>query len=191
MAITKITVTGLNAANMGNATDADAAGYRAWLEGELKREFQGAEIELIEQDTTYGVAVDVDGADDHYDTQAAVQEFTEDAWDRCAWEWVETPFRSFLVEANGTIFGVYKARSEQGARDVCAVDAGYKSEADMTAQMESPSELMASDVTHLVAQMPEIDESMTAVSRDDWLRMLKELPDDEFNADRQIVKARP
>lgn len=49
----------------------------------------------------------------------------------------------FNVSANGTTFGTYEGDTEQAARDACAVDAGYKSEADMVEQLESPSELQA------------------------------------------------
>jgi hypothetical protein len=49
----------------------------------------------------------------------------------------------FQVSANGTVFGTYDAATEQEARDLCAQDAGYKSEADMEAQLEQPSELVA------------------------------------------------
>lgn len=50
----------------------------------------------------------------------------------------------YTVSANGTVFGIYEADSEQAARDACAQDAGYKSEADMVAQLDQPSELTAS-----------------------------------------------
>lgn len=50
---------------------------------------------------------------------------------------------TFQVHANGTIFGAYKAASEQEARDLCAQDAGYKDEADMVKQLERPSDLVA------------------------------------------------
>lgn len=53
----------------------------------------------------------------------------------------------FEVSANGTVFGVYEADDEQGARDACAQDAGYKSEADMVARLERKSELEAVAVT--------------------------------------------
>ena len=49
--------------------------------------------------------------------------------------------KNFEVSANGVIFGVYAAESEQAARDLCAVDAGYKSEADMEDRLGAPSEL--------------------------------------------------
>lgn len=45
---------------------------------------------------------------------------------------------------NGQYFGRYSADTEQGARDQCAQDAGYKSEADMVARLDSLSELIAS-----------------------------------------------
>ena len=52
----------------------------------------------------------------------------------------------FQVSANGTDFGIYEASTEQAARDACAVDAGYKSEAAMVETLESPSELVAVEV---------------------------------------------
>ena len=52
----------------------------------------------------------------------------------------------YAVWANGMFFGNYHAENEQGARDACARDAGYASEADMAAQLEQPSELRAAIV---------------------------------------------
>ena len=49
----------------------------------------------------------------------------------------------YEVSANGTIFGIYESTSEQGAKDLCAVDAGYKSEQDMEHQLEQNSFLEA------------------------------------------------
>lgn len=49
----------------------------------------------------------------------------------------------FIVSANGAEFGIYEADDEQAARDLCAQDAGYKSEADMVSQLEQPSDLVA------------------------------------------------
>lgn len=54
--------------------------------------------------------------------------------------------KQFEVSANGTVFGIYEADDAQGARDACAVDAGYKSEADMAEQLEQASELVATEV---------------------------------------------
>lgn len=56
--------------------------------------------------------------------------------------------KQFQVEANGTVFGTYEAADAQGARDACAVDAGYKSEADMVEQLDQPSELVATEVSY-------------------------------------------
>lgn len=53
---------------------------------------------------------------------------------------------TFEVQANGIVFGIYEADSAQGACDACAIDAGYKSEADMAAQLEQPSELVAAAI---------------------------------------------
>lgn len=49
---------------------------------------------------------------------------------------------NFQVSANGQVFGVYEGQTEQDARDACAIDAGYKSEADMVNQV-GLSELVA------------------------------------------------
>ena len=50
---------------------------------------------------------------------------------------------NYIVSANGTEFGVYEADSEQAARDLCAQDAGYASEADMVERLGQESELAA------------------------------------------------
>lgn len=49
----------------------------------------------------------------------------------------------YIVSANGTEFGIYEANSEQEARDMCAKDAGYMSEADMVEQLGQDSDLVA------------------------------------------------
>jgi hypothetical protein len=49
----------------------------------------------------------------------------------------------YQVSANGYVFGTYEAATEQEARDLCAQDAGYKSESDMEARLEQPSDLVA------------------------------------------------
>lgn len=54
--------------------------------------------------------------------------------------------KQFEVSANGHVFGAYEAATEQEARDLCAIDAGYNSEADMVAKLEQPSELVASEL---------------------------------------------
>lgn len=54
--------------------------------------------------------------------------------------------KQFEVSANGTVFGIYEADDAQGARDACAIDAGYKSEADMAEKLGQPSELEAIEV---------------------------------------------
>lgn len=49
----------------------------------------------------------------------------------------------FEVTANGFLYGIYEAADEQGARDACAIDAGYESEAQMAETLERPSQLVA------------------------------------------------
>ena len=53
---------------------------------------------------------------------------------------------TYEVSANGTVFGIFEADSEQAARDLCAQDAGYESEADMVRRLEQESELVAVEV---------------------------------------------
>lgn len=58
----------------------------------------------------------------------------------------------YEVTANGALFGLYQAVSEQEARDKCAKDAGYASESDMVKQLERPSELAANLVPDATAE---------------------------------------
>lgn len=91
MNITKITVTGLNKSNMGEVSDADAAGYRAWLAGKLAEEFPDSEVELVEEDAAKGVSVETQDDSDyaaHTAAQDAVAQFLEDCWNACTWDWV-------------------------------------------------------------------------------------------------------
>lgn len=52
----------------------------------------------------------------------------------------------YEVSAGGAILGTYSADSAQAARDACAADAGYASEADMVSRLEQPSELVAREI---------------------------------------------
>jgi len=52
----------------------------------------------------------------------------------------------YHVSANAADFGIIDADSEQEARDEAARMAGYQSEADMVAQIDQPSELIARNV---------------------------------------------
>ena len=53
--------------------------------------------------------------------------------------------KKFTVWANSGVFGPYEAEDEQGARDACAQDAGYESEAQMEKALERESELQVKD----------------------------------------------
>ena len=94
MKITKITLNGQAQWNMGDdATEADAAGYRQWIEAELSAEFAGADIEINEADHTYSVIVEIDDESDYdaaRDLKDEVQIFCAEAWERCPWSWVES-----------------------------------------------------------------------------------------------------
>jgi len=52
----------------------------------------------------------------------------------------------FEVSANGHVFGIFAASSEQAARDLCAREAGYEDEADMADRLKQASELVAVEV---------------------------------------------
>ena len=62
---------------------------------------------------------------------------------------VMTMIKQFEVSANDVALGVYEATCEQAARDACAIDAGYTSEADMVERLERPSDLVAVEVENL------------------------------------------
>jgi len=49
----------------------------------------------------------------------------------------------YHVSANECDFGIIQATTEQKAKDLAAQMAGYRSEADMIARLESPSEMVA------------------------------------------------
>jgi hypothetical protein len=55
--------------------------------------------------------------------------------------------RSYVVSSSSSkealFLGIFKARDEQHARDLCAKDAGYKNEAHMIEFTEQPSKLFA------------------------------------------------
>ncbi len=51
----------------------------------------------------------------------------------------------FTVLANSVVFGTYEAEDAQGARDACARDAGYASEAQMVETLGQPSELQVKE----------------------------------------------
>ena len=54
---------------------------------------------------------------------------------------------TFQIHANDIVFGLYEGDTLQEALDKCAVDAGYKSEADLIAQLGRVSQLIAVDVS--------------------------------------------
>ena len=54
---------------------------------------------------------------------------------------------TYQIHANDIVFGLYTGDTMQEARDMCAVDAGYRSEADLIAQLGRVSQLIAIDVS--------------------------------------------
>jgi hypothetical protein len=62
----------------------------------------------------------------------------------------------YRVHANGTTFGDYLADDTQGARNACAMDAGYASEADMERQLERPSGLVAEPIPCVITLSCEV-----------------------------------
>jgi len=59
-----------------------------------------------------------------------------------------------VLANNGHSFGVFLATDEQAARDACARDSGYESEADMIELHDGMSHLVARDVTEILAAIP-------------------------------------
>jgi hypothetical protein len=57
----------------------------------------------------------------------------------------------YEVSGNDLVFGIYEALSAQDARDAAAIDAGYKSEAAMEAELDAESALVAVEVEEWVA----------------------------------------
>lgn len=90
--ITKITMSGQAAHNYGDGcTEADAAGYRAWIREQLEREFPTAAIEINEREHTYATQVEIDDESDYQaarDLRDAVEIFAAECWDKCPWDWV-------------------------------------------------------------------------------------------------------
>lgn len=85
MTITKILVH-CHTYTMGdNVTELDADGYREWLADQLSREFEGASVEVDDEQSLGGAIVDAD--DD--DAAERVNQFLDRCWDRCGWEWVK------------------------------------------------------------------------------------------------------
>lgn len=89
MTITRIIVNCSNDTMGDNVTEADADGYRAWLADQLSVEFDGASVEVNDEQGLGGAAVDVDEDDEYYRAKDAVDQFIDRCWDRCGWEWVK------------------------------------------------------------------------------------------------------
>jgi len=81
--------------------------------------------------------------------------------------------KTYVVTANGYNLGVYSAKKKQAARDACARDAGYKNEADLVAQLERTSNLIATELETTMARL-----------LGDVLEMLEDPDANEFDADR-------
>ena len=68
--------------------------------------------------------------------------------------------KKYAVCANAWNFGIVLANSEQEARDACARDAGYESEAQMAETLEQPSELVATEVEEWEAWIDDESEAV-------------------------------
>jgi hypothetical protein len=91
----------------------------------------------------------IDGTE--FARRAAAEEARLDRAEREAYAEIK---RYQVLACRGRSFGIYLAADEQGARDACAQGAGYDSEADMIAQIDQPSELVARDVTDILLAIP-------------------------------------
>ena len=56
--------------------------------------------------------------------------------------------RKFLIYSDFFSIGVYHAIDEQSAKDLCAQDAGYRDEKDMTDRLDEDWNLFIKDVTN-------------------------------------------
>jgi hypothetical protein len=94
----------------------------------------------------------IDGTE--FARRAAAEEARLDRAEREA-DSEQTEIKRYQVLAcSGGSFGIYPAADAQAARDACAQGAGYDSEADMIAQIDQPSELVARDVTDILLTIP-------------------------------------
>lgn len=78
----------------------------------------------------------------------------------------------FEVSANGTVFGAFEAEDERGAFEAYAVDAGYKSIAELAAALDESEEvtlgdLVAADVDETYDYILSDIASYAASGRDD------------------------
>lgn len=63
----------------------------------------------------------------------------------------------YEVSANGTVFGIYTADTEQAARDLCAQDAGYQNADEMASRLGQDSALVARRIDFDQLDMTEED----------------------------------
>ena len=78
--VTTIILNNLGAAQIGAATEADAAGYREWIAAELAREYPGAYVEAREapaaQSLDVNVEFDFDDDDDYREAEQLRRQVT-------------------------------------------------------------------------------------------------------------------
>ena len=68
----------------------------------------------------------------------------------------------YEVSENDVTFGVYEAETAADARDLCAQDAGYESEFDMSMELGKPSALVAVEVEEWIAWVDENREEVAS-----------------------------
>jgi hypothetical protein len=54
--------------------------------------------------------------------------------------------KKYLIYSAFYEIGVYEAATEQEAKDLCAIDAGYLSEEDMVSSLEQPWDLLVKEL---------------------------------------------
>lgn len=71
---------------MGDTSEVDADGYRAWVKIQIEKEFPGAVVTVTDKQSTY--CINSDAGDDDYDAIERLHAFVQHAWDSCNWDWI-------------------------------------------------------------------------------------------------------
>jgi hypothetical protein len=71
---------------MGDTSERDAEGYRAWVKTQIEAEFPGANVTVTDKQSTNCVHCDADVDDS--DALERLHACVHHAWDACNWEWV-------------------------------------------------------------------------------------------------------
>jgi|HubBroStandDraft_2_1064218.scaffolds.fasta_scaffold116263_2 hypothetical protein len=85
MTITKITYD-CSTESMGDTSETEAKGYRAWVKTQIEAEFPGVDVTVTDKHSENCVHCDSDA--DDADAIERLHACVQHAWDSCNWEWV-------------------------------------------------------------------------------------------------------